>query len=101
MSQMYHIFKEIASLITITSLRMTVFLSGHTVQTVRFSTIKLSQQIIAGHREHRKNAPAIFMHGMFVAGIVTKRKGFSFVLTLSKKNKQKTSNPSLRASAVR
>ena len=40
--------------------------------------------IFAGHREHRKKYTGN-IHGMFVAGVVTKRKGFSSVLTLSKK----------------
>ena len=38
--------------------------------------------IFAGHREHRQNTGNI--HGMFVAGVVTKKEGFSSVLILSK-----------------
>ena len=42
---MYHIVKDVASLIT-TSSEMTVFLSGHTFQTGRLNTAKLGQLTI-------------------------------------------------------
>ena len=49
--------------------------------------------IFAGHRDHRKKYTGN-IHGMFVAGVVTKRKGFSSVLTLSKKKQNQHQHPS-------
>ena len=68
---------------------MTAFLSGHTFQTRRLSTTE------RGHLTSSISLPALStwqkyaskIHGMFVAGVVTKRNGFSSVLTLLKKKK--------------
>ena len=37
-----------------------------------------------------------YIHGMFVTGVVTKRKGFTSVLMLSKKKNKSTSDPPFR-----
>ena len=88
---MYHILKDVASLITMSSENHSLTALSQQVshfQTRRFNTSKLDQLTCFTSLRDIVNIAKIdrySIHGMFVAGVVTKRNGFSSVLTLSKK----------------